>query len=66
MAAIDSRGQKAVPRCNLKEFHTESGNDMLPLEACQAGRIERVYQPGHPHAFVSIIYVGEVALCRVL
>ncbi len=31
-----------------------------------AGRIERVYQPGHPHAFVSAIYMGEVALCRVL
>lgn len=36
------------------------------IEACQGGRIERVYQPGHPHAFVSAIYMGEVALCRVL
>jgi hypothetical protein len=36
------------------------------IEACHAGRIERVYQPGHPHAFVSSIYMGEVALCRVL
>ena len=36
------------------------------IEACHAGRVERVYQPGHPHAFVSAIYMGEVALCRVL
>ena len=36
------------------------------IEACHAGRIERVYQPGHPHAFVSAIYMGEVALARVL
>jgi hypothetical protein len=36
------------------------------IEACRAGRIERVYQPGHPHAFVSSIYMGEVALARVL
>jgi predicted nucleotidyltransferase len=35
-------------------------------EACRAGRIERAYQPGHPHAFVSAIYMGEVARCRVL
>src|SRR5205085_1056191 len=28
--------------------------------------IERVYQPGHPHAFVSAIYMGEVALAQVL
>jgi hypothetical protein len=36
------------------------------IEACRAGRIERVYQPGHPHAFVSAIYMGEVALAKVL
>ena len=36
------------------------------IEACRAGRIERIYQPGHPHAFVSAIYMGEVALCRPL
>jgi hypothetical protein len=36
------------------------------IEACRAGRIERVYQPGHPHAFVSAIYMGELALARVL
>ena len=36
------------------------------IEACHAGRIERAYQPGHPHAFVSAIYMGEVAHCQVL
>jgi hypothetical protein len=36
------------------------------IDACHAGRIERVYQPGHPHAFVSAIYMGEVALAKVL
>jgi hypothetical protein len=36
------------------------------IEACHTGRIEWVYQPGHPHAFVSAIYMGEVALARVL
>jgi len=32
----------------------------------RAGRIECAYQPGHPHAFVSSIYVGEMAFCRSL
>jgi predicted nucleotidyltransferase len=36
------------------------------IEACRAGRIERHYQPGHPHAFISTIYMGEVAYCRPL
>jgi len=33
---------------------------------CRAGQIERHYQPGHPHAFVSAIYMGEVAYCQRL
>ncbi|MBS0518513.1 MAG: nucleotidyltransferase domain-containing protein [Proteobacteria bacterium] len=36
------------------------------VDACRAGTVERVYQPGHPHAFVSAIYAGELALCQVL
>jgi hypothetical protein len=47
-------------------LYRELGKVRGVIEACQAGRIERVYQPGHPHAFVSAIYMGEVALCRVL
>jgi predicted nucleotidyltransferase len=31
------------------------------IRECRAGRVERHYQPGHPHAFVSSIYLGEVA-----
>jgi len=36
------------------------------IAACRSGRIEMHYQPGHPHGFVSAIWMGEVALCRVL
>lgn len=36
------------------------------LEACCSGQVEIVYQPGHPHGFVSSIYMAEVAVCRIL
>ncbi|HKU96549.1 MAG TPA: nucleotidyltransferase domain-containing protein [Vineibacter sp.] len=36
------------------------------IDGCHAGTIDVVYQPGHPHAFVSAIYMGEVAICRPL
>jgi len=36
------------------------------INDCRAGRIEIVYQPGHPFAFVSAIYLSEVAICRPL
>ena len=38
-------------------LYRELGKVSGVIEACQAG---------HPHAFVSAIYMGEVALCRVL
>jgi predicted nucleotidyltransferase len=36
------------------------------VEACQAGQVDIVYQPGHPHGFVSAIYMAEVAICQPL
>ena len=36
------------------------------LAACQAGEVSIDYQPGHPHGFVSAIYLAEVALCQPL
>ena len=47
-------------------LYREMGKVRAVIDACRAGRIERVYQPGHPHAFVSPIYMGEVALAQVL
>jgi hypothetical protein len=34
--------------------------------ACVAGRPRIVYQPGHPHGFITAIYLAEIALCRPL
>lgn len=34
-------------------------------ESCE-GRFEIAYQPGHPHAFTSTIYMSEAALCLPL
>jgi hypothetical protein len=36
------------------------------IDDCTRGIIEAVYQPGHPHAFVSAIYMGEIAICEPL
>lgn len=33
---------------------------------CESGRISAHYQPGHPHAYINVMYMGELALCRML
>ena len=36
------------------------------IDACLNGKVEIFYQGGHPHGFVTSIYLGEVALCKPL
>jgi predicted nucleotidyltransferase len=36
------------------------------VDASHAGQVEVAYQPGHPHAFISTIYMAELALCQPL
>ncbi|MEP7134944.1 MAG: nucleotidyltransferase domain-containing protein [Chloroflexota bacterium] len=36
------------------------------IDDCLAGQVDIFYQPGHPHGFVSAIYLAEVAVCRPL
>lgn len=36
------------------------------IDDCLNGQVEMVYQPGHPHGFVSSIYLAEVAVCQPL
>jgi len=36
------------------------------IDECRAGEFGRHYQPGHPHAFITTIYMGEIAYNRPL
>ena len=36
------------------------------IDECRAGEFGRHYQPGHPHAFITAIYMGEIAYSRLL
>ncbi len=33
---------------------------------CQEGNISAHYQTGHPHAYINAMYLGELAVCKVL
>ena len=35
------------------------------VRECVAGHPRIVYQPGHPHGFLTAVYLAEIALCRV-
>jgi predicted nucleotidyltransferase len=36
------------------------------IAECESGRISAHYQPGHPHAYINVMYMGELAESRML
>ncbi len=63
---IDGGGWLVVEEMRVDLLYRDLARVGRVIDDCQAGRVEVAYQPGHPHAFVSAIYMGEVAQCKVL
>lgn len=63
---IDGGGWLTVGGRAVDLLYRETGRVAATIADCHAGIVHRWYQPGHPHAFVSTIPAGEVALCRPL
>lgn len=36
------------------------------IDDCSAGKVSAHYQTGHPHAYLNVMYMGEIAICRIL
>ncbi len=36
------------------------------LQECKSGDISINYQPGHPHGFLNVMYIGELAIAKLL
>ena len=63
---IDGGGWLVVEEMRVDLLYRDLAKVGRVIDECHVGKVEVVYQPGHPHAFVSSIYAGEVALCKIL
>lgn len=63
---IDGGGWLEIEEMRVDLLYRGLAKVARVIDDCRAGTVEVAYQPGHPHAFVSSIYAGEVALCKVL
>ncbi len=61
---IDGGGWLVIEEMRVDLLYRDLARVSRVIDDCHAGRVEIAYQPGHPHAFVSSIYMGEVALCK--
>jgi predicted nucleotidyltransferase len=63
---IDGGGWLLVGGRHVDLLYRDLDRVASAIDDAHAGKVERFYQPGHPHAFLPTIYMGEVAYARVL
>ena len=63
---IDGGGWLLIGGVHVDLLYRDLDRIASAIDDAQAGKAEPHYQPGHPHAFLPTIYVGEVAHARAL
>jgi predicted nucleotidyltransferase len=63
---IDGGGWLLIGGIHVDLLYRDLDRVASAIDDARAGKVEPYYQPGHPHAFLPAIYVGEVAHARLL
>ena len=63
---IDGGGWLLIGGIHVDLLYRDLDRVASAIDDARAGKIEPHYQPGHPHAFLPTIYVGEAACARPL
>ena len=63
---IDGGGWLVVGGVHVDLLYRDLDRVGAAIDDAQTGKVERFYQPGHPHAFLPTIYMGEAACARLL
>jgi len=46
----------------FRDIHRVAG----VIDECLHGKVTSHYQAGHPHAYLNVMYMGEIAVCQIL
>lgn len=63
---INGGGWLTVRNTPVDFLYRDLHRVLAVITDCRRGEIEVAYQPGHPFAFLSSIYMGEIAICKPL
>ncbi len=63
---IDGGGWLLIDGIHVDLLYRDLDRAASAIDDAHAGKVEPHYQPGHPHAFLPTIYVGEAAHARLL
>ncbi|MFY0569899.1 nucleotidyltransferase domain-containing protein [Archangium lansingense] len=63
---INGGGWLTISGVEVDLIYRDLGRVREVIAEAQQGRFSMNYQPGHPHGFCSVIWMGEVATCQPL
>ena len=63
---IDGGGWLLVGGVHVDLLYRDLDRVAAAIDEAHAGKVDRFYQPGHPHAFLPTIYMGEAACAQIL
>lgn len=63
---INGGGWLTIEGVEVDLLYRDLGRVREVIAEARQGRFSMNYQPGHPHGFSSVIWMGEVAICRPL
>lgn len=63
---INGGGWLTVNGIAVDFLYRDLGKVTAVVDSCHQGKVEIFYQPGHPHGFMSSIYMAELAVCKPL
>lgn len=63
---INGGGWLTIGGAKVDLLYRDLGRVREVIAEARQGRISMNYQPGHPHGFCSVIWMGEVATCQPL
>lgn len=63
---VNAGGWLIIDGCHVDFILRDTHRVQQVIADCENGRISAHYQPGHPHAYINAMYMGELAICRIL
>ena len=63
---VNGGGWLAVDGCHVDLILRDFARVARVVADCTAGKIKTYYQTGHPHAYVDAMYMGELAVCKII
>ncbi len=63
---INGGGWLVVQGCHVDLIFRDIKRVAQVIEDCLLGKISTHYHAGHPHAYLNVMYMGEIATCKIL